>query len=198
MDIVIGSDGTLYAGTDKGISSSKDQGTSWNAVTESALKGTLYTAAIGANNSIYAGTSEGLFSLQDVKGFMGGVKKEWIRIGQNAPNMGSTVYTIAAAPDGSLFAGTNKGLNKTAAGNTAAFSSIGGQTGVNAIVIEQSGRIIVATDNGLNISLDNGASWATYKKENGLASNRIGRIAVNKKDKVIWVISGTDGISFHD
>lgn len=197
-DLVIESNGTLYAATDKGVSTSKDQGVSWSLISENILKKPVLAFAVSPVGQIYAGTADGLYTIQDVKGLMGGARKEWVRLGQKGPNMGERVSTIAIASNADIFVGTNKGLNRASAAKVTEWFGIGGQSTVNDILIDQSGRIIVATDNGLNISLDNGASWATYKKENGLASNKVSRIAVNKKDRTIWVISQSEGLSFHD
>ena len=197
-DIIAAPDKSIYAATDKGISMSSDQGMTWSALNDDGLKGTPLSLAVTAEGVIVAGTTEGLFMVQNVKGLLGGAKTEWVRLGKKAPNMGPVVGTVAISGAGDMFAGTSKGLTRSVVSKSEAWAGVGGQTVVNDIVLEQSGRIIVATDNGLNISLDNGASWATYKKENGLASNRITKICVRKKDKVIWVISADEGVSFHE
>ena len=59
-------------------------------------------------------------------------------------------------------------------------------------------EIYVATDNGLNISIDNGISWITYKKENGIADNKVIDLSINKKDGTVWITSGNSGLSYNE
>ena len=197
FDVAKSLDGDIYAATDKGVSLSKDEGTTWMPLSKHELKTNSLCVQIQPSGRVFMGTAMGLYTFQDVKGIFKSEKK-WVRIAEKAPNMGNLVVTMAASSTGDIFVGTNKGLNRASEKNTDAWYGIGGQSPVNDILIENpSGRIIVATDNGLNISLDNGTSWATYKKENGLASNKVTKIAVNKKDNMIWIIS-EDAVSFHE
>jgi ligand-binding sensor domain-containing protein len=105
---------------------------------------------------------------------------------------------MAITKDGDIFIGTDKGLNFGAAANLEQLNSIGGNTKVNDINIDSEGRIIVATDNGLNISLDNGMTWITYNKDSGMASNNIIKATVNTKNNSIWTASEADGLSYSD
>lgn len=197
FDVAISLDGDLYAATDKGVSISKDGGSSWVALSKHELKTSSLSIRVQPSGRVFMGTAAGLYTFQDVKGVFKSEKK-WVRLAEKAPNMGYVVYTIASTSGDDIFVGTNNGLNRTSEKDINTWYAIGGQNPVNDILIEQqSGRIIVATDNGLNISLDKGVSWATYKKENGLASNKVIKAAVSKKDRVIWVISD-EAVSFHE
>lgn len=195
-DIAIASN-VVYAATRSGIALTKDQGATWT-VAEGDLKQKIFSISISKDGKIFAGTDKGLFGFSEFKGVFGGTKKEWKKLGENSPNMGEQVYSIAVSPNGDIYAGSDKGLNKSNISKLETWTGIGGKTNVNSILADQSGKVIVATDNGLNISLDNGASWVTYKKENGLASNKVNQVSIHPADKAIWTVSGFEGISYHE
>lgn len=197
-DVTIGPDNTIYAATANGVCTSNDNGATWKPLTEPALNMNVLTLMISSSGQIFAGTDNGLYTITDVKKTFGGMKKEWTLIGDKSPNMGKEIKSLAITADGDLYVGTTKGLNKCNISALDKWFGIGGTVVVNDILIESNSRISVATDNGLNISLDKGASWVTYKKENGLASNSVRKITLNKKRKVLWVISGNDAICYHE
>jgi photosystem II stability/assembly factor-like uncharacterized protein len=195
-DIVMAKN-TIYAATGSGVAMSTDKGVNWSRLGGNDINHPVYSIAVAGDGTVFAGTSKGLFSLQEKKGVFGGTSKAWVSIGAGAPNMGTTVYTIALSKKGDLFAGTEKGLNKANIGATDKWQGIGGRTAVNCIYIDQDERIIVGTNNGLNISADGGLSWVTYKSENGLASNSVRAVSVNPSDKTIWVTNGYSGLSYN-
>jgi photosystem II stability/assembly factor-like uncharacterized protein len=195
-DVANAPTGEVYASTKKGICVTKDNGASWKLFDED-MDGEILSMAVAQNGQIFVGTKEGLQTFTEVKG-MFGAKKKWVRLGEKANNMGNVVFCVRVTADGEIWVGTDKGLAKSTVADTAKWYAIGGNTYVNDIFAEGTQRITVATGNGLNISLDKGASWATYKRENGLSSNNIMSIALSPKDKVLWVISGNEAISYHD
>lgn len=111
--------------------------------------------------------------------------------------MGDSIYSVGVTPSGEIFAGTELGVSKSNTKDLKKWAGVGGKSVVNAIYMDSS-RILIGTDNGLNISTDNGLSWVTYKKENGIASNRVDAISVNPVDKTIWTLSGAEGLSYHE
>lgn len=193
---VVESGGILYAATKKGLCISRNSGMSFKA--DEDIESETNTLAVSANGVIVAGTSKGLFIYMDKKDPMKGTKRSWEEISTKTPNMGKKVYTVAVSPEGDIYVGTDKGLTKSSLSDIEEWFSIGGKVEVNSIVIDSNARVIVATNNGLNISLDKGASWVTYKKDNGLASNEIYRISVSQKTGVIWTISSNAGLSYHE
>lgn len=193
---VVESGGVLYAATKKGLCISKNSGMSFTA--DDDIEDETTTLAVSPSGVIVAGTTKGLYIYMDKKDPLNGTNRSWIEVSTKSPNMGKKVYTVAISQQGDIYVGTDKGLNKSTLSNIKEWFSIGGKVEVNSIIIDSNARVIVATNNGLNISLDQGGSWVTYKRENGLASNEIYRAAVSVKTGIIWTISVNAGLSFHE
>jgi photosystem II stability/assembly factor-like uncharacterized protein len=197
-DIILGADKKLYTATSEGICVSSDNGATWKPIPEPSLSMNILSLVAAPSGQLFAGTDNGVYTLTDVKKMFGGMKKDWVRVGEKSPNMGKEISAIAISPAGDIFVGTNRGLNKSSVASLDKWYGIGGTVSVNDILIEGTSRISVATDYGLNISLDQGASWVTYKQANGLASNIVRKITLNKKKKTLWVTSGTEAVCTHD
>jgi len=193
---VVESGGILYVATKKGLCTSQNSGMSFKADDDIDME--TNTLAVSTNGIVAAGTSKGLYIYMDKKDYLKGSKKSWVKIKSKTPNMGSKVFTIAISPAGEIYVGTDKGLAKSLLSNIEEWFSLGGQVEVNSIIIDSNSRVIVATNNGLNISLDQGGSWVTYKAENGLASNDVKRIAISPATGIIWTISTSAGMSYHE
>jgi len=184
------SKGVVYAATSKGLCVSKDGGSNWNVYPEDRkMKGISCVAVHGDN--VFVGTDDGLYVCANPKG-------KWERIGKKEPNMGDRIFTIAATSKGEIYVGTDMGLTKSNVSDLKKWQAIGGKNIVNKILSDISGKIYVATDNGLNISIDNGISWITYKKENGIADNKVIDLSINKKDGTVWITSGNSGLSYNE
>jgi len=190
---VVEANGILYAATKKGLCISSDNGMSFTA--EKSVNVQINNLTVAANNTIAAATSKGLYIGTDKKG---DTKKNWDRIKSKTTNMGDTIYTAAISPNNDIYIGTDKGLAKSSLSNLDQWVSIGGKVEINSIIVDQNGRVLVATNNGLNISLDQGGFWVTYKDENGLSSNKVYRVAVNPVSGVIWIASLGSGLSYSD
>ena len=190
---IVEASGTLYAATQKGLCISSDNGISFTE--EKNVNMQVNSLAVSANNTIVAATSNGLYIATDKKG---DTKKNWDRIKSKTTNMGDTVYTVAISPTNDIYIGTDKGLAKSSLSNLDQWVSIGGKVEINSILVDQNGRVLLGTNNGLNISLDQGGFWDTYKEENGLASNWVYRVAVNPVSGVIWIASLGSGLSYSD
>jgi len=193
---IVDSGGILYVATKKGLCISKNSGMSFSA--DDDLDMETNSLSVSSDGNIAAGTTKGLYIYMDKKNPMKGTKKSWEKISSKTPNMGSKVFTAAISPTGEIYVGTDKGLAKSLLSNINEWFSIGGKVEVNSIIIDSNSRVIVATNNGLNISLDQGGSWVTYKSENGLASNEIHRVSISPKTGVIWTISSNAGLSYHE
>ncbi len=197
-DLAIMEDGSVWVATDAGISYTKDQGSTWLQYGPTLFQAgkTLCVAVLSASGTVFAGTESGVFVLRDEDRSS---KKTagWFRLGSSGRSE-AKILSLLLTPQGDLFAGTSRGLMKTQAASPSVWAAIGGEVGVNHVFRDVSGRIIVCTDNGLNISLDHGSSWVTYKKEHGLAANIVLQAVVSPKEKTIWTISGGSGISFHE
>jgi photosystem II stability/assembly factor-like uncharacterized protein len=197
-DLAFSKDGSVVVATDKGMSQTKDGGQSWTSnVNGEELNKKVLSVAVSADGKVFAGTSEGLYAFIEGEKLFGGTSFSWDRIGKGQPNMGDSINSIGITPTGDVYVGSELGVSKGKTSDLKKWSGIGGRSFVNAIYMDAN-RVIIGTDNGLNISTDNGMSWITYKKENGLASNKVDAISVNMNDKVIWTISGSDGLSYHD
>ncbi len=184
------SKGVVYAATSKGLSVSKDGGLNWSTYPEDRkMKGIACAAVYG--NSVFVGTNDGLYFCANPQG-------KWERIGKKEPNIGERILTIAATSKGEIYVGTDMGLAKCHVSDLKKWQAIGGKNSVNKILSDESGKIYVATDNGLNISIDNGISWITYKKENGIANNKVIDLSINKKDGTVWITSGNSGLSYNE
>ncbi|TGL59240.1 SH3 domain-containing protein [Leptospira sarikeiensis] len=198
-DIAFQKDGSIIAATEKGMSQTKDGGQTWTSnVNGEELDAKILSIAVSPDGKVFAGTSKGLYAFIESSGVFGGAKFSWNRVGKGQPNMGDYIYAVGVTNGGDIFVGTELGVSKANTKDLDKWSGVGGKSIVNAIYMESS-RILIGTDNGLNISTDNGLSWVTYKKENGLANNKITAISVNPNgDKIIWTISGSDGLSYHE
>jgi len=198
VDIAIAPNKYIYAITSDKICVSNDGCANWKILDDSGLKGKYNVIAIDRSGIVFVGTNKGAFKMKKLIDVFGKEDTSWIAVGQKSPNMGE-VYAIAINPHANeIYVGCNKGLNKSNLDNLDSWQGIGGQSIINDIMIEPDGRTSVATEYGLNISIDNGASWVTYKSENGLSNNYVYRIALHSKNKSIWLITGKDGINYSE
>ncbi|EMY77800.1 SH3 domain protein [Leptospira weilii serovar Ranarum str. ICFT] len=197
-DLAFQKDGSIITATEKGMSQTKDGGQTWTSnVNGEELNMKILSIAVSQDGKVFAGTTNGLYAFIESSGVFGGAKFSWNRIGKGESNMGDSIYSVGVTPSGEIFAGTELGVSKSNTKDLKKWAGVGGKSVVNAIYMDSS-RILIGTDNGLNISTDNGLSWVTYKKENGIASNRVDAISVNPVDKTIWTLSGAEGLSYHE
>ncbi len=199
FDIQIAPGGKMWVATSGGVASSGDGGRTWKKYGPPGNPGgggAVLSLAISGER-VFVGTRKGLYIVKVEKSFFGGGKKVWARIGEGQPNIGNRIQSMVATKDGKLWIGSDRGLSWTNAAKAEKFFGIGGQTPVNTVFVDGKGRIMVATNNGLNVSTDKGDSWITYKRENGLAGNRITGISVAPtKAARIWVSLGRSGVAY--
>ncbi len=200
-DIARSEDGSIWAATGAGISVSHNNGARWESYGPADNANAFTAIAVSSSKGSYtvlAGSGHGLYSTAAESGFFGGKETVWKRLGENE----NRINTLAISPDSSVYIGTNKGLFKTSLTDLNHWNAIGGETNVHHIALDEQSnrqpRVSVGTSNGLNISLDQGVSWATYKKEHGLAGNQVFEIAIHPRDHSIWTASGDSGVSLHD
>lgn len=187
-DIFIAKDKKIWLATSKGVCFSSSEGSNWQALKSYGLQGEALSIIAIDSGLIIVGTERGLFKNEISK-----KNSRWIRIHSEIKGK---VGSLAVHGD-MVFAGTEKGLAKANKSKIDDWKIIGGGSEVASIVIDPKQRVLVATNNGLNISLDKGESWVTYKKEHGLASSIINSIAVDNMN-IIWVTMNENGIGYHD
>ncbi len=195
-DITRAADGSLWAATSKGVATSRDEGRTWKRFGPEDPIDALSIAVDGG--TVIVGTASGLFTVGEKSSFFGGKSTVWKRRGEGQPNMGNRVYALALGSGGRIWAGTDKGLARSTTSALDSWAAVGGETQANSILMDGEKRILVCTDNGLNISLDSGDTWVTYKTESGLASNRVYEVAVDPKTARLWVTMGEGGVGSSD
>lgn len=192
-DLHISADGKIWAATTKGIDISENNGSTWKQYgSNKGLEGEILCLT-SAKGRLIVGTTKGLFTIEKKSSLIGNDKDVFVRLSDNINNRVESIHYS----ENTLFAGTDSGLLKGNVDKLTEWIQVGGSTKVQSIFIDERKRIIVATVNGLNISLDNGDSWVTYKKEHGLGSNNIGNITVDN-NQIIWLTLGASGLAYHE
>lgn len=183
----------LWVATGKGIAYSSLTADQW-VIMGPETPAPCRSVAVSSEGIVLAGTTKGLYKLSTSTGTFSSGKLAWSRVGERAGNLGDTVSSLLFSDSGVLFIGTNKGL---VMGDKDAVNlyAIGGETVVNHIASDSAGRILVATRNGLNISLDQGKSWITYKDEHGIRGGATYQISVGSKQEV-WVSLESQGLAY--
>jgi photosystem II stability/assembly factor-like uncharacterized protein len=169
-------DGIVFACTEQdGILKSSDRGRTWKAASFGLLNLSVvslcFSPDFGRDEVVFAGTdSGGLFRSRN-----GG--RAWRESGEGLPN--SAVQCVALSPnyaeDGVLFAGTeDRGLYRSQDGgrtwapvvdpDQGAAGALPAEACVNSLYVAPDwaagGPVIAATDEGILVSSDGGASWA--------------------------------------
>lgn len=195
-DITRASDGALWAATSKGVATSTDEGRTWKRYGPDTEIDALSIAVEG--RTVVVGTTNGVYTLGQESRFFGGTSKVWKRRGEGQPNMGNRVYALALGPGGRLWAGTEKGLTRSTTADLDKWSAVGGETQANSIIVDSERRILVCTNNGLNISSDGGDTWVTYKSDAGLSQSSVFETAVDPKTGRVWVTMAEGGVAVSD
>jgi len=192
---IVEMNGILYIATNKGLCSTKNDGKSFILERNLDMK---INKLIITDNIIIAGTSKGLYVGKDNRWLLGRDAKVWERYNSKTYNMGSNVYTIAISPKDDIYIGTDKGMAKSSLLKLSRWTSVGSKIEVNSVFVDKSDRLLVATDNGLSISRDQGRFWVTYKEEHGLASDKVYRVLVSPVSGIIWAVSSDSGLSYSE
>jgi uncharacterized protein (TIGR03437 family) len=181
-----GSTPVLYFGTYR-LWASSNRGNTWAAVSGDLTNGgTLTAIAVSPEGSIYSGSSDGRAAVSDWSGSS--------RTGSGLPNR--TVTSIASDPRlfGTAYLtvwgfGTGHVFRTTDAGYT--WTDISGNlpdAPANAVAVDASGSIYVATDMGMFRS-DDGVSWASFNV--GLPNAIVTSLALDARSQTLT--AGTYG-----
>ncbi len=158
---------TLFAGNDDGLWRSRDWGGSWELVRDPAL---LDLGAVRVvqplGRRVWLGGAGGLFLSEDFG-------QTWKRRGEL-----KDVYALSASrfpeADPTVFVGTDRGLFKSA-DDGERFEPTALQ-GIRVTRLEWPGpALVVGTDSGLRVTLDNARTWHVAPR--GLASGRVRSLA---------------------
>lgn len=199
---------TLFAGFDKtGLFVSRNSGVSWSKVTSISSK-TISSLTVNGSN-IYAGTADGLFISTDngiswslvnaglisvnsmlisggnmFAGNQNGISKSsdngitWTAVNSGLDN---TYVNSLAQIGGTLFAGTNGGVFRSTNGSATWTSVNSGISNITILSLATSGPNLFAgtAGGGVNLSLDNGNSWAKVSTGLTYAQEGIHALAIN-------------------
>jgi uncharacterized protein (TIGR03437 family) len=179
----------LYFGTYR-LWASSNRGDTWTAVSGDLTNGgTLTAIAVSPDGSIYSGSSDGRISVSNGSGSS--------RSGGGLPNR--TVTSIAVDPrlPGTAYLtvwgfGTGHVFRTADAGYT--WTEINGNlpdAPANAVVVDPSGPIYVATDMGVFRS-DDGASWSSFNV--GLPSSIVTSLALDARSQTLTACTYGRGV----
>lgn len=123
---------------------------------------------------------------------------EWRKYSEADGMLSQSVHSLAVADD-DLFTGTSNGMSKFDGESFLNYSGVPciSYKTVNSIAVDKNNRKWFATSCG-GISVYDGVSWITLKKDQGLATNYLDVICIDRKGRV-WVgASSQHGISCFD
>ncbi|MEK6624504.1 MAG: two-component regulator propeller domain-containing protein [Bdellovibrionota bacterium] len=189
-DVVVDEKDNIYLATSEGLSISKDAGVSFYSKKIADLLGsnTVYRVFVN-NGKIYAATAGGL-SISSISP----TNEEYFvnRTSANSSLIHNTVYSVKANGD-KIYAATNAGFSISNDGGQSFGSKvlgsggIGGNNAVNDVFVTEDGTIYLATNGlGVAISTNEGINFEMKNKvDNGLASNTVYRVFVDKNSN-LW------------
>ena len=190
--LLISSSGYLFAATDAGVYTSKDNGTSWSEV--GLQKDRVYSLANASEGVMVAGTWDGVYTSRD-----GGANWTLAGLWSSGGYTESIVVSIASNQHGYLFAGTMGGLNLStdygASWRKLNFPNTGSAS-VYSLAMKSSRCIFAGTYPGVCVSTDNGFNWSV--KNNGLPNVSVFSICLGPSGHVFagtlkGVYVSTDG-----
>lgn len=159
LSIAVGTDGKIYAGTDRGGYRSSDKGVSWAYITKGLKKEEEdIFALVHDRNLSYVRTRQGIFESVD-KGTY------WRKIsgGLATGDYDNFTSSLAVAADNVIYAGTGDGIFKSSdkgvrwlpTGKTKLFAAH--------LAVAPDGVVYAGTREGTFKSLDQGANWTEIK-----------------------------------
>ncbi|HEX2865862.1 MAG TPA: SdrD B-like domain-containing protein [Ignavibacteriales bacterium] len=171
--IVVNSEGRIFAGTEKGVFTSSDNGKTW---TETALKGVDVRSLIEVSDVLYAGVwGKGVYKSLDNG-------ETWTEVNKGLTCL--AVHALAVSSKGDIFAGTfGGGVFKSNDGGISWTDLNAGYPFIWALGTTSEGSVYAGTyGDGVYYSNDGGTSWS--RSNNGLASLFIYSVTVDNKDNV--------------
>lgn len=156
-------DGCALAGSfEDGVFRSADSGQTWRAVNHGLFDHSVYALMLSpsfADDGLaYAGTGSGLYRSEN-----GG--RLWQAL--TLPAGDETVLSLALSDCGALYAGCEAhGLLRSNDGGANWETLLEAEGAVNGLALAAGGAIIAQVDDGLLMSMDDGASWSEVAAEN--------------------------------
>jgi photosystem II stability/assembly factor-like uncharacterized protein len=138
----------IFAGTNKGLYTSTDNGTTWNVVNLGIPDSCVLSLAESENN-IFAGTKSGIFLSTN-----GGAN--WTEI--NTGLLHNSINSIVANGK-TIFAGSRAGLFSLTNNGTSNWDHSGLNDRFVSSIVKRNGAFFAATDSGVFLSINNGSSW---------------------------------------
>lgn len=158
----------IFAGTlSGGLYESTDHGTSWFQT--SLTNFGVYSLAVDSAGEIFAGGNGGIYALTD-----GGAS--WSQILQKY----ITVKSLAFGPGGTIFAGTYGSGVYVSSDSDSTWTQMNpgpGNSYVNSLAVDSSGRVFAGTMLGQFVSTDDGQNWV--RSGSALEQENVGAIIVS-------------------
>ncbi len=191
-DVVVASDGTVYAATDLGIGVSRDGGLTWIIKTSSdGLAGNDVLALATEGNTVYAAINQGAQQGDGGLSFSTDSGKTWHSVGKQqglSLRDDSSVWVSGKT----VLVGTDHGLGMSIdGGQHFTMHNVGLGTEVSDVFIHNN-TYYVSTDFGVAISSDQGKSWQHLTSGSGLAGDYVHRFRVINST---WFVSTDQGLS---
>ncbi|MCU7495074.1 MAG: choice-of-anchor A family protein [Ignavibacteria bacterium] len=171
--IVVTPENQIFAGTEKGIFSSSDDGKSWK---EAGLNDTDVRSLVRVSGVLYAGTwGKGVYKSEDNA-------QTWTAVNKGLTSL--AVHALTVNRNGEIFAGTFGGGVFKSADNGLNWADLkAGYPFIWALGTTSNGTLYAGTyGDGVYYSADGGSTWS--KSNNGLASLYIYSVTVDSKDNV--------------
>lgn len=188
------SGGVLYAGTDKGLYGSRDDGSSWTNVTGSAVTGSAYAVAIGSGGAIFIGTPFGVYASTDSG-------SSWRQSGLAT----SAVRFMACDPSGVVYAATDSDVFSSSDEGANWFSRGLARDDIQTIATDNAGSVYVGIYGGILVSGDGGASWSQHTFTNSyvysvacngsanMAAGTYNGVYLSREGGTSWSFAGLSG-----
>jgi len=181
-NILICTDGNIFAGTDGGIYKSTNEGDLWRRVGSNLFDKRINSLAYNSNGHIFASTTSetGGVYLSTDNG------NSWFRKANGLYN--ETVNEIAIKSNGHLFAGTVSGIFRST-DNGDNWLRVSFISGIYCISINTQGYIFAGGEFNLYYSMDNGDNWNDISIMGSAYTLSVYSLAINSNG---YVFAGTE------
>lgn len=168
----------IYAGTNKGIYQSDENGTSWTPINSGLIAQRVHDLIINKQDEIFAGTYGGIF-------YSGDNGETWTEINHGLTNL--AIVDMAINKNGDLFAGTvtsdlfrsmDNGKTWQKTNNGLPLQNIW----ISSFAINSQNVIFAATGRGIYRSTDNGDTWIPVN--NGLEDSFYNSVVIGSDDVI--------------